>query len=373
LLMYTTGLAQRFLEKRLEIDPSEPARGSIIEKKEEKGLGTTLDVILYNGTLRTNDTVAFATASGVSTAKIRALLKPRPLQELRESSGKFVYIEMASAAAGLKLSGNGFDDALPGSLILSVNSAGYEKEIATEIKEVFSVDKTGLVLKTDTIGSLEALSRLLSNAGIKISKKGLGTVNKRDVLDAFAMRAMDPYGSVVLAFSVGIEDDARLESEAAGVNILSGSIIYKVLDDYKEWAEKEKQKDKASLEKSLTFPGVVKVLPNYCFRVSHPAVFGVGVEAGRIKPSYLLMKKNGDRIGRVKEIQDNALKLEEAKKGANVAISMDDITFGRQVKENDVLYTFISDEDIRTLRFKYAYLLDDEDMDILKAIEAINK
>lgn len=373
LLMYSTGLSQRFLEKRLNIEPDEPGRGSIIEKKEEKGLGTTLDVILYNGTLRVNDTVAFATVNGVSTAKIRALLEPKPLQELRESSGKFVYIDMVSAAAGLKLSGNGFDDALPGSLVISVNSPDYEKEIATEIREVFSVDRTGLILKTDTIGSLEALSKLLTNAGIKISKKGLGNVNKRDVLDAFAMRAADPYGSIVLAFNVAVEEDARMEGEAAGVNILNGNIIYKVLDDYKGWADKEKQRDKANLERSLTFPGVVKALPNYCFRMSHPAVFGVEVVAGRIKPSYLLMKENGDTIGRVKEIQDNALKLDEAKKGANVAISMDDVTFGRQVKDNDILYTFISSEDIRALKFKHAHLLSDEDMDILKKLEAINK
>ena len=119
------------------------------------------------------------------------------------------------------------------------------------------------------------------------------------------------------------------------------------------------------------FPGLVKVLPNYCFRVSHPAVFGVSVMKGRIKPSYLLMKKNGDVVGRIREIQDNAISMQEARKGANVAISMYDVTFGRQVKDNDDLYVFINDENARALRYRYSNLLDDEEKDLLDETSGI--
>ncbi|MCL4365241.1 MAG: translation initiation factor IF-2 [Candidatus Marsarchaeota archaeon] len=372
LLMYAAGLSQRFLEKRLDIDPGEPGVGGIIEKKDEKGLGITLDVILYNGTLRVNDIIAFATSTGIGTAKIRALLKPKPLQELRESASKFYYIDFVSAASGIKISGSGMDDALPGSLVISTNKPGYEQDISSELAEVFSSDKAGIILKADTIGSIEALSRLLKSINVGISKKGLGRVTKRDVLDAFSMRSTDPKNAVILAFNVGIEDDALAESGATGISVISSNIIYKLIDDFKAWAENEVNMEREGLEKLLTFPGMIKVLPNHCFRMSHPAVFGVGVSAGRIKPGYLLMNELGEILGKVKEIQDNGINKQEAKRGEDVAMSMDDITFGRQIRDNDTLYTFISDDQIRALKYKYNAMLNDEDMDLLDRLSKIS-
>ncbi|EQD33063.1 translation initiation factor IF-2, partial [mine drainage metagenome] len=149
-------------------------------------------------TLHVNDTVAFATSAGIGTAKIRAMLKPKPLQELRESASKFYYIDLVSAASGIKISGSGLDDALPGSLLISTGRQGYEQEISAELQEVFASDKSGVILKADTIGSIEALSRLLKSINVGISKKALGRVTKRDVLDAFTMRSADPKNAVIL-------------------------------------------------------------------------------------------------------------------------------------------------------------------------------
>ncbi len=373
LLMYATGLAQRFLEARLEIEVSGPGRGNILERKEDKGLGTTVDIILYNGTLKTNDTVAFATPYGIRTTKIKALLKPKELQEMRESSSKYYYVDRVSAASGVKISGSGLDDALPGSLILSTDIQGYENEITSEISEILSTDKEGVILKADTLGSIEALSRLLKAENIGISKKEIGGVNKRDILDAFSMKATDPYGAVVLAFGVPLDEEARAESEATGIKVISNNIIYKIIDDYKEWELKEREAEKSTVEKALIFPGEVKVLPNYCFRVSHPAIFGVSVTKGRIKPSYALMDEHGEIVGKVKEVQDNGISLQEAKKGSSVAISMDGVTFGRQVRENDTLYTFMNDENERALRYKFDNLLDDESKDLLERISQIKE
>ena len=139
----------------------------------------------------------------------------------------------------------GLDDALPGSLVISTEDKDYENEITTEIKDVFATEKTGIILKADTIGSLEALSRLLSNEGIKISKKEIGNVSRRDVLDAFAMRAIDPYSAVVLAFNVTIEDDAKARrARPPTVKIINENIIYKIIDDYKEWLDAEKKRER---------------------------------------------------------------------------------------------------------------------------------
>ncbi len=373
LLMYATGLSQRFLEKRLDIEPNEPGVGGIIEKKEEKGLGITLDVILYNGTLHANDTVAFATSTGISTAKIRALLRPKELQELRESSSKFYYVDFVSAAAGVKISGSGFDDALPGSLIISTKSPTYEQDIKSELQEVFTTDKTGVILKADTIGSIEAISKLLGSIDVKISKKSLGKITKRDVLDAFSMRATDAHNAVILAFNVGIEDEAVQESQATGISVLRADIIYKLIDDYKEWIADEKKREKDLLEKTLAFPGKIHILPNSAFRISHPAVFGIEVLSGRLKPGYMMMKENGEMVGKIKEIQDNGVGKQEAKKGDNVAVSIDGITFGRQIHDDDILYTYISSDEIRALKFRHADLLGEDDKAMLEVLAQINR
>ena len=368
LLMYTAGLSQKFLGKNLEIDVNEPGRGSIIEKKEERGLGTTLDVILYDGTLKANDTVAFATPSGVKSAKIRAMLRPKPLNELRDSSSKFYYIDTASAACGIKISGSGLEEAISGSEIVSASAEEYKDELEKEIAEIFNVDKAGIILKADTIGSLEALTMLLKTINVDISKKDIGNVTKRDVLDAFAMRGVQPLGAVVLAFNVNIEMEAEAESEATKVNVIRDEVIYKLIDDYKVWVEREKALEKEGYERHVTFPGVARILPNSCFRISHPAVFGVEVVSGRIKPSYLLMKENGDMIGRIREVQDNGISKAQAVKGESVAVSIDDITFGRQVKDNELLYTFLNDESISILRYKKPELLSDEEKALLDRV-----
>ena len=373
LLVYATGLSQRFLEEKLQIEVNGPGIGSIIERKEDKGLGTTITVILYNGTLKVNDNIAFATATGIGKAKIKALLKPKGSQEIRASGSKFDYVESASAASGIKISGNGLEEALPGSLVVSTELPNYESVIKSEIQEVFAVDKAGVILKTDTMGSLEALSRMLSAAGVKIGKKEIGNVTKRDVVDAFGMRQSDPYSSVVLAFNVSLEEEAQAEAYATGIKIVSGNIIYKIIDDYSTWLQDEKKREQEAIERTLSFPGQVKTLPNSCFRISHPAIFGVEVSKGKIKPNVQLVNRMGEIVGKIKEIQDNGISLQEAKKGNSVAISVDGVTYGRQIKDGETLYVFLNDDEERALRYKFENLLTDEDRDILEELDKIKE
>ena len=231
LLMLVAGLSQKYMEAKLKIEVGGPGKGSILEKKEVKGLGTTIDVILYDGSLKVNDTIAFATPEGIGTTKIRAMLKPKPLHEIRESTSKFYYVDSVDAASGVKISATSLEEALPGSPVIQVvEGSDYTKEISAEISEVFKTDKTGVVLKADTIGSIEAISRLLAAEGFKVSKKGLGNVNRRDILDAFGMNSVDRLSAVVLAFNVGIEQDAEVFADTSGIKIIRNNIIYGIVD-----------------------------------------------------------------------------------------------------------------------------------------------
>ena len=373
LLVYATGLSQRFLEMKLQIEVNGPGLGSIIERKEDKGLGTTISVILYNGTLKVNDTVAFSTQSGIKTSKIRALLKPKETEDIRASGSRFVYVDSVSAASGVKISGTDLEDALPGSLLVSTDTPNYENIIRSEIQELFATDKAGVILKTDTMGSLEALSRMLKSSGVNVGKKEIGSVTKRDVLDAFGMRATDPFSSVILAFNVPLEEEAKAEAYATGVNIISGNIIYKIIDDYNLWLAEERKREHTAIERSLSYPGEIKILPNSCFRVSHPAIFGVEVIRGKIRPGVQMINAHGEILGKIKEMQDNGISMQEAKKSANIAVSMDGVTFGRQINDGDILTVFLNDDEERALKYKFRDFLSDDDNDLLEKLDQIKE
>ncbi|MGC8652091.1 MAG: translation initiation factor IF-2 [Candidatus Micrarchaeia archaeon] len=368
LLMLITGLSQRFLEEKLEIEVNGPAKGSVLEKRELKGLGMTIDAIIYDGTLSTNDYIAFATPSGVATAKVKALLKPKPMQQMGEAK-QYEYVERVSAAAGVKIGGNGLEDALPGSPILQVvEGQDYINEISAEISDVFNVDNIGIVLKADSIGSIEAISRLLSSSSVKISKKGIGNVTKRDIADAFAMKSASPLDALVLAFNVGIDEDALEAARMSNVGIVSSNIIYKLIDDYKGFVDAAKRELEKKIEGKLVLPAEIEVLPNSCFRASHPAIFGISVLGGRLRAGYRLINASGIAVGKVKEMQNEGTPIDIAKKGDQIAISMDEPTFGRQVREGQVLYTDISEYDANMLRNDFSGMLSSEEIALMEKI-----
>ncbi|MCD6383011.1 MAG: translation initiation factor IF-2, partial [Thermoplasmata archaeon] len=113
LLMLLVGLSQRFLEKRLEVQEGE-AKGTVLEVKEEKGLGKTLDVIIYDGVLRVGDTIVVGTTSEPLVSKVKSLLKPKPLDEIRDPQHRFDHIDEVVAAAGVKVLAREVEGALAG-------------------------------------------------------------------------------------------------------------------------------------------------------------------------------------------------------------------------------------------------------------------
>ena len=82
LLAMLVGLAQKFLEARLETDEELPGEGTVLEVKQDKGLGTVLDVILYAGKIRKSDVILIGTKNAPLTSKVKGLLKPMRMTSL---------------------------------------------------------------------------------------------------------------------------------------------------------------------------------------------------------------------------------------------------------------------------------------------------
>lgn len=376
LLLYLAGLAQKYLEARLRVSRDISGKASILEVKEEKGLGKTLDVILYDGTLSTGDSVVFATKGGVITSKVKALLKPAPLQEMRAPTEKFKSVKEVQAASGVKLACEGAEDALAGSQLYVVRNpeeeARAKEMVAKELKEiVFESEQTGVILHADALGSLEAITKLFSAEGIAVRTATISPPNKRDIMEAASVRGVDRALGVVFAFNVPVEDDVKREAENTGVKLFEEKIIYNLVEGYKRWLQEEKDREKREAFKTLTLPARVRVLPGFMFRASNPAIFGVEIEVGTVRKDYELMNEQGVIVGTLHSIQKDKQTVEEAKRGDQVAVNMPEPTYGRQVVEKQALYTAIPREHVKQLESKYAQSLSAEELELLKEIKKI--
>jgi translation initiation factor 5B len=118
-------------------------------------------------------------------------------------------------------------------------------------------------------------------------------------------------------------------------------------------------------------PGMIKFLPEYVFRISHPAVIGVRVLGGRIKVDMRLMDHEGKSIGSIKGLQLENKSITEALQGAEVAISIEGVTVGRQIKGGDIFFTDIPESDAKKLR--QMDVLNEDEKDVLNKIFDIKR
>jgi len=361
LLMILVGLAQRFLEDRLATETG-AGKGTVLEVKEDVGLGTTVDAIVYSGTIRKEDTLVFGTQDEPLVTKIKALLKPKPLDEIRDPRERFDSISKVHAACGIKISATNLDNVVPGA---PLRVAGEDiDELIHEIKEQSKVnielDSDGIFIKADTIGSLEALVKESRDRGINIQKAEIGNVSKRDIVETNAI--VNPLEKVIFSFNVKILPDAKEELTDADITIFNEDVIYTIMENYDVWIEKKKAELERERRQDFIHPGMIKFLPEYVFRVSHPAVIGVRVLAGRIKDGMRLMRDDGKVIGSIRGIQSDNKSVEEAIQGQEVAISLEGVTVGRQIKGEDILYTSIPESDAKKLKEMDVLNIDEKDV-----------
>ena len=373
LLMVLTALAQKFLEKCLECNVLGPGKGTILEVKEEKGLGTTLDVIVYDGKIKVNDTIVIGAIGEPIVTKVRALLEPKPLAEMRDKSSKFCGVKEAVAATGVKISAPGLERAVAGMPVRVANAENLEmirEDVQKEVEEVLvETDKEGIIIKADTIGSLEALTTLLKEKGAKVRKAGVGEITKKDVTDAEASLEHDQLNAVILCFNVPVSDE--ILSYGKNIKIIHNDVIYKIIEDFEQWlVDKQKEMEQGELE-GLVRPCKMRIMPNYVFRQSNPAIVGTDIIIGSLRVGTGIMK-DGKDISSVKSIQHEKDSLSKVEAGKQVALALPNVTVGRQINENDTLYSAIPEPDFRKLKEFKKYLNKDE-LEVMKEIADLKR
>ncbi len=359
LLVILAGLAQKFLEQNLRLNVEGHAKGTVLEVKEERGLGKTIDAIIYDGVAKQGDYLVVGNPTGVSVSRIKALLKPKPLDEMRDPKDKFKPVKEVAAASGLKISAPDLDNVIAGSPLRIVPKNKIDeakKEVLAEVEEAtIQTDDEGIIIKADTMGSLEALANELRKKNVKIKKAEVGDISKKDVIEASSYAQSNPLYGAILSFNTKILPDAKTEIEKYGIKVFEGNIIYKLVEDYEEWLIKMKEMMKSNEFNKLTKPAILKILPNCIFRKSKPAICGVEVIYGTLKVGYSLISEDGTKLGYVKEIKNSKQEnIKEAKVGMQVPISIEgNIVLGKHVKENDIIYVDVPESDVRKLYHEY--------------------
>lgn len=370
LFLILLGLTQQYLTQNLKFSEG-PAKGVVLEVKKEKGYGKTIDVLIYDGIIRKGDEFIVGGLEKPIKSKVRALLTPKPLDEIRDPRQKFDSKDLISAAAGVKILAPNIEDVVAGSPLKGIGDPSEEvrvyEEIESEVESIkIKTEKAGVVLKADALGSLEALETHFSRNGVKISIADVGPIKKEDVINAYIVRDFDPYSAVVLGFNVPILPEAEEQAYNDNIRIFTNNVIYRLLEDYIEYSETRRSEDTAKELGELTLPAKLKMFPEYIFRNSNPAVFGVSVEGGTLKPKVSVITDKGKRVGKVHQIQDKGQTLEKADKDSEVAISIRGIEIGRDIGKDETLFVNVPESHVRQLIAKFLNELTSDQKDVLR-------
>lgn len=375
-LAILAGLTQNYMKNKLKFAEG-PAKGVILEVKELQGLGYTADVVIYEGILRKNDIIVLAGIDGPIVTKVRAILVPRPLQDIKLAKSDLAQIDEVYAASGVKVYAQNLETALAGSPIYVAENneevEKYKKIIQEEVSAVryYNSSVYGIIVKADSLGSLEAIVSSLERRNIPIRLADIGPISKRDITEAEIVAEKAKEYGIIAAFRVkplsGIEIPEKIK-------LISDDIIYQLMDNIEKYIEDIKESEKRKTLETIVLPGKIKIIPGYVFRRSDPVIVGVEVLGGIIRPKYGLIKKDGRRVGEVLQIQDNKKSVDRASKGMEVAVSIKgNIMVGRQVEEGEVLYTDVPKEDLQILMEKYKDIVTDDMIEVIKEIIRIKR
>ncbi len=225
----------------LKANPDRPAEGVVVEAKLDKGRGSVATVLVQAGTLKIGDIVV----AGDEWGRVRALVTDKGdqiseagpatpvevlgLQGTPQAGDRFGIVENEARAREI----TSYRQRLSRDLAAArqAGSRGSLEQMMSQL-QVSGVKEFPLVIKGDVQGSIEAISAALENLGTeevqaRLVHTGAGGITESDVSLAEASNA------AIIGFNVRANKQARIASEAAGIEIRYYNVIYDLVDDVK--------------------------------------------------------------------------------------------------------------------------------------------
>lgn len=353
LLTVLMGLSQRFMKEEMEIDVQGPGEGTVLEVKDERGFGATIDTVVYDGVVRNGDKIVVGGQDEPIVTEIRALLQPRPLEEIRTEK-QFEKVAEVGAAAGVKIAAPDLDRAMAGAPVRVVRDrpeAEVVEEVKAELAEIeVETAEDGVVVKADTLGSLEAMANALREAEVPILRAEVGDIAPRDI--AVAETANQDEHKAILGFNVDLLANAETELENADVKLFTNDVIYQLIEDYETFVEEKQRAQQETVLDKVVRPARFRILPDHTFRQNDPAVVGVEIISGTLQNNRNVGMFEGnefERVGQLSGIQKQGDDVDEARAGERVSIAIDGPTVGRGIEEGDTLWTEVPEKHAKIL------------------------
>ena len=352
LLAVLVGLAQKYLENELNVELSKGGKGVVLEVREDKGLGTVLDVVLYDGKISINDEFVIGGIDEPIVSRVRNIFEmKRPVDKVEAAANiTLIAPNVGGVCAGMPLA----------VVDKSNDLTKLKKEVQEQVEEVIiETGKEGIVIKADSLGSLEALVCLLKEKKIPIKRASVGEICKRDIAEAEAQK--EEINRIIVGFNI--------KGTKENVQVITSDVIYTIIEKFEKWRERTRKDLEIKSLEHLPRPCKICIIPGFVFRQSNPAVVGVEVLGGTLKATISLMNGLGKRVAEVKSIQEEGKSVQEVCKGKQVAISLPGVIVGRQITEGQVLISDFNEEEFRKLKEMKTFLTQDE-IDLLKEIAA---
>jgi len=297
-------------EFNLSCEKSNPLKAIVIETKKDRR-GTVVSVIVKDGLLKVGQTVYVNQIA----AKIRSLTNDLG-QSIIEA-----YPSTPVEIFGLN------NTPVVGSIITSqpgnAPDQTEQKGIKSQAKKVFDLNtvlqstekkekKLRLIIKTDSYGSLEAISSALSDKdNIEVILNMVGDIHKSDVFLAKTAKA------IIVGFNTQIENEIKLLAKQEKVIIKTYHIIFELLQELDEVADLIKQKEETEKE----IKGQAQILAT--FIIEQEKIYGIKITKGKISLNDgAEIYRENNPVGKTKvvSLKIRAKKVNEVKKDQEAGV-----------------------------------------------------
>jgi len=296
-----------------------PADGIIIETKFDSRRGISVTAIIKNGILKIGDPIYTNSATG----------KVKTMEDCNGYQIKEATFSSPVLLIGFKEMPQVGEEFFRGEK-KDVDKKNKEEDKINQtpiIKNQKSKNNLNIILKADTVGSLEAMKKILSNLKlpegleIEIISESVGDVFVSDISLA------ENSSAIILGFQIKVPKDLQIIGQSKNIRIYTFNIIYEMEKFLKEEIEKLFQPQELQLK------GIVEILATFSKKRSEQLIGGKVLEGKIVKGAQVKIQREENIVGRGKILNLQVSKVDvkeitEGKEGGILIEADTDILVG---------------------------------------------